>query len=136
MAEPMPLKTKNSLVLSGPRAPAGKLPAMRNGKTDLEILIAQNVTDEIPLLNGNQHIEIPLGGRLGNFEKYYDAKTGWPLNPNGGNKYLAALARLKVILLSARAAMSRREVDAALQEASKIVLEVLGEVDPQAEGSL
>lgn len=81
-------------------------------------------------------IEIPIGGRLGNFEKYYDAKTGWPLNPNGGNKYLAALARLKVILLSARAAMSRREVDAALQEASKIVLEVLGEVDPQAEGSL
>ena len=109
---------------------------MRNGIIDLEILVEKNTTDEISLLNGNQHIEIPLGGRPGNFEKYYDAKTGWPLNPNGGNKYLAALARLKVILLSARAAMSRREVDAALQEASKIVLEVLGEVDPQAEGSL
>ena len=109
---------------------------MRNGIIDLEILVEKNTTDEISLLNGNQHIEIPLGGRPGNFEKYYDAKTGWPLNPNGGNKYLSALMQIKVILLSARAATSRREVDAALQEASKIVLEVLGEVDPQAEGSL
>ena len=109
---------------------------MRNGVIDLEILVEKNTTDEISLLNGNQHIEIPLGGRPGNFEKYYDAKTGWPLNPNGGNKYLVALARLKVILLSARAAMSRREVDAALQEASKIVLDVLGEVDPEAGGCL
>lgn len=109
---------------------------MRNGVIDLEILVEKNTTDEISLLNGNQHIEIPLGGRPGNFEKYYDAKTGWPLNPNGGNKYLVALARLKVILLSARPAMSRREVDAALQEASNIVLEVLGEVDQQTEGSL
>ena len=109
---------------------------MRNGIIDLEILVEKNTTDEISLLNGNQHIEIPLGGRPGNFEKYYDAKTGWPLNPNGGNKYLVALMQIKVILLSARAATSRREVDVALQEASKIVLEVLGEVDPQTEGSL
>ena len=109
---------------------------MRNGVIDLEILVEKNTTDEISLLNGNQHIEIPLGGRPGNFEKYYDANTGWPLNPNGGNKYLAAFMQIKVILLSARAAMSRREVDAALQDASKIVLDVLGEVDPQAEGSL
>lgn len=136
MAEASLLKTENSLTLSGPRAPAGKPPAMRNGKTDLEILVEKNTTDEISLLNGNKHIEIPLGGRPGDFEKYYDAKTGWPLNPNGGNKYLTALTRVKVILLSARSAATRREVDAALQEAIKIVLEVLGEVDPQTEVSL
>lgn len=129
------IKMKNFLALSA-NACEGKQQVMRNGATDLEVLIEQNAKDGIPLPYGNLGIEIPLGGRPGDFENYYDRKTGWPLNPNGGNKYLTALTRVKVILLSARTATTRREVEAALQEAIKIVLEVLGEVDPNEEKSL
>ncbi len=81
-------------------------------------------------------IEIALGGVPGHLpmENYYDAKTGLQLSMDGGGKkYLSlwTLMQLKMLILSARAAASRREVDAALQAALEIVLEALGEVDPE-----
>lgn len=79
---------------------------------------------------------ITLGGVPGHLprENYYDARTGLQLSlDGGGKKYLSlwTLMQLKMLILSARAASSRREADAALQAASEIVLEALGEVDPK-----
>lgn len=84
----------------------------------------------------NNGFVITLGGMPGHLprENYYDAKTGLQLNPDGGGKkYLSlwTLMQLKMLILSARAATTRQEIDAALREASKIVLEALGEVDPE-----
>lgn len=104
---------------------------MRNGVIDLEILVEKNTTDEISLLNGNQHIEIPLGGRPGNFEKYYDAKTGWPGDGNfGGKVYFtySQLVAIKVALLEKRRLIGKSDVN--LQGALGLIFQALGEVDP------
>lgn len=113
MAGALLIRTNNFFAPFGTRAPSEKQASMDN--------------------NGSV---ITLGGVPGHLPRgnYYDAKTGLQLNPDGGGKkYLSlwTLMQIKRLILSARAATSRREVDAALQAASEIVLKALGEVDPE-----
>lgn len=83
--------------------------------------------------------EIPLGGRPGDFarEHYYDCKSGWSGNGNFGGKVYFTYSQLvvvKVALLEKRRLIGKADAD--LQGALGLILQALGEVDPDAEVSL